>query len=120
LGSMLGGQAFHALRYRDGRTCALGAALSAMGYKDWLDRDALDLCDTWQLERIVNHPEYQDSCRLATAIIDLNNYCRWTREQIADWVETLEREQVSGDVASNQPTAYEDGLELAGVGVDRP
>jgi hypothetical protein len=38
----------------------------------------------------VTHPVTGDVYRLSTVIMDLNDNHRWTREQIADWLETLD------------------------------
>lgn len=37
----------------------------------------------------VRHPVTKDQARLESVIIDLNDDHRWTREQIADWLDTL-------------------------------
>lgn len=42
------------------------------------------------LNEMVKHPETGKSTRLRSAIISLNDSYKWTREQIADWLETLD------------------------------
>lgn len=82
----------------DHRTCALGAALDAIGQLDAIGFDALQqlqaafpiLRDTVTLPVIAPDPRIA-RYDLASAIIALNDQCLWTREAIADWVETLEQ-----------------------------
>jgi hypothetical protein len=84
-------------------TCALGAACLAKGYPN-LHRDggAQGLRRYWpELDEMVLWPDevinkgfngYNKSRRhdLMTVIIGLNDRYRWTREKIADWIDTLE------------------------------
>ena len=64
------------------------------------------------------------NCAAAMHVIwHLNDHHQWTREQIADWVEQIENQQVSGDVVSNpttQSVCKEQGHQLVGVGVNTP
>lgn len=46
------------------------------------------------IDQIITHPVEGRHMVLRTAIMDLNDGYRWTREQIADWLDTLD----------NQPT----------------
>lgn len=95
LGAMLRPQAFGCLFDGVG-TCANGAALEAMGWKP--NRDSLDAWDaredlvpilqTVAIDPIGGYPTY-----VGLIIVDLNNIHRWTRERIADWVESIERER---------------------------
>ena len=93
LGAMLHPQAFRQVqRYRDLKvvaTCAIGAAKEA-GYP---------IYTLWQnLPRCEPHSCPVADCRyglrrrlyLTSWIAHLNDKHRWTREQIADWVETVE------------------------------
>lgn len=93
LGSMNKPQAFGAL-IRDGATCALGAAYEATGVlvcdddddKKGVVRfpilDAVSGCPACQFV----HNEY-----IGFVITHLNDEHRWTRERIADWIETREQ-----------------------------
>lgn len=99
LGAMLKPQCREHLSYH-GATCALGAAADAIGCLDvhkyhhgWNAFYA-----TWPiLQTPVDPPaslgKFKCQCELSTWVIYLNDKERWTREQIADWVESIEREQ---------------------------
>lgn len=118
LGSLLRPQAFYEYASADGRTCALGAAMEAVGvtprygegmsgeevmYKelqttaDWLEwrRDMTGknppcpVCG--DMEYHGHTPDGQVVKRnVSSVVIHLNNDHRWTREQIAEWVATFE------------------------------
>jgi len=117
LGAMLKpqGSGADSIRYRHvTATCALGAACEAVGaeYREagadlygavsarwpWVTRalEALPNGDPW--------PMYYTHRSVADAIYTLNDH-GWTREQIADWVETLEaqHEPLADPVADPQP-----------------
>jgi hypothetical protein len=105
LGSKLAEQGFANLKF-GGKTCAIGAALDGIEY-DFGGRD----CDYHEdnirgyLFAIEQFPELgnlvwlpEDYCRylltgkrvsLYDAILDLNDHHKWTREQVADWIDSL-------------------------------
>jgi hypothetical protein len=91
LGSMLGPQIRGHLVGPDYSSCAIGPAMIAVGYHN--------PPTGWEIEAlfpitasIVRCPSCGDShfC-LVGCIVHLNDAHRWTRGQIADWVETLEQ-----------------------------
>ena len=102
LGSMLGPQIRGHFVGPDHSSCALGAAMIAVGYHN-------RLATRWELKvllkalfpittSIVRCPSCGAAVRtrclvgyLAGCIVHLNDAHRWTREQIADWVETIEQ-----------------------------
>lgn len=106
LGALLRPQAFGRLFDADERaTCALGAAYEAIGELDrFLEIDAdptaasMELLEpafkvltAWGTGQFVTCPGPQQvQMQLGAAITTLNDHHKWTREQIADWVETLE------------------------------
>jgi hypothetical protein len=105
LGAMCGHQVFGSLDDARGGLCAYGAALTAIGAMppsyvgvpdEWLECGVFDaVC-----------PACADSRRhvddyAKNTIAHLNDTHRWSREQIADWVETIEAAQA-------QPVAVED------------
>lgn len=121
LGAMYGPQLFGTELSNDGGSCALGSAILAIGAigipctdqdpdknarpgnvatvtvtVPW-DMSVKHHCPTcfWKIERPLRH-----------LIPHLNDRHRWTREQIADWVATIEAQQES----ATQETA-----EVAGV-----
>lgn len=106
LGSMLGPQTFHQL-HRANATCARGAALLAIGIKDWAENDEVAHTE-WPI-LFEMRPELK-SCEicgkeyvaelLVFAITHLNDQHRWTRERIADWVEQIENEMEAEQVVS--------------------
>jgi hypothetical protein len=89
LGAMLHPQAFQSLRVIDMdtgavvRTCALGAAEQA-GYN--IERESAEE----SLQRCPACPPVPFFWSVNMVIAHLNDDHRWTRERIADWVETLE------------------------------
>lgn len=107
LGSMLGPQSFGTLFCEDGGSCALGAALRAIGSDispHWkaigpklplllarADHPFNDAIQSVYVSRVDQQSEVYEGT-LWSVIVSLNNTHRWTRERIADWVETIERE----------------------------
>ena len=121
LGSMLKPQAFHCLRDARGGVCASGAAFDAIGVLDALCADVGKLTLTeirsrnqaiiaavapqWIL--LLNAPTVCPQCGQRSAwllIPHLNDRHRWTRERIADWVETIENAQ---EATTLQPKSAE-------------
>lgn len=94
LGAMLNPQGWRRLKDFDGSTCAIGAALEAVGHKiiggeaDYrAARQAFPiLC--WFAPRGMFGPTVFET------VWHLNDASGKTREQIADWVETLEPQEV--------------------------
>lgn len=92
----------HLALYREGRSCALGAAGEALGVQLHEPHNH-DLWDTiWEaiekrcgrsiLCRKVFDPITGDKGRLVTIITKLNDICLWSREEIADWVQQQEEQ----------------------------
>jgi hypothetical protein len=84
---------------RSGRTCAIGAAVEAVG------GNALALSGTYgEVEEVYGFPlrskipdglrpaSVPQRCTLGRAIATLNDFARWSREAIAEWVEMVEFE----------------------------
>ena len=99
LGAMLKPrQAFGAWLDEDGGTCAIGAALDAFGA---LNADGTADEQKWAEAVKCVRPTtfipnacpacFRTSDRVDDTMRHLNNHHRWTREQIADWVESIER-----------------------------
>lgn len=93
-GSKLNPQGFFALEHQ-GKTCAIGAALSAIGYADigeaWPSAAEMYPYLSTRAGRdcpVVECEEFH--LRIYGVIAHLNDEHRWTREAIADW---LEREE---------------------------
>jgi hypothetical protein len=80
-------------------SCALGAAAEAvLGITDIQKTDGEDIYDHFPelaSAKQVTTPN-KTTTFLRDAIVYLNDQMRWTREQIADWVETIEN-QVSSN-----------------------
>jgi hypothetical protein len=75
-------------------TCALGAALDAVGYEMFgEDPTSEELVTHIGLELVaVASPAHPGLERpLIDVIINLNDHERWSREQIADWLESIGR-----------------------------
>jgi hypothetical protein len=80
--------------YKDSNgTCAFGAALEGLEYDLVNKSDTIltFLCHSAWPEslNIVTHPIYKNNCCLFIAITELNDIHNWTREQIADWIDSL-------------------------------
>lgn len=114
LGAMIRPQGRHAY-LRHGKSCAVGAALEAIGVplKD-LGNDMFERTSEHEAaEEFARRPEFKEwsqinakanqvcpSCSkdqgsVTNAIVCLNNEHRWTRERIADWVESIESPALS-------------------------
>lgn len=67
-------------------SCALGAAMEALGITDWRAHHPRNLF----YERFPEIKDKSSSGRMSILayVIFLNDHSRWTREQIADWLET--------------------------------
>ena len=91
LGSTLSPQAFGSYETSDGRRCALGAALAAVGEDCFVGNAVARLGWIWPLlDRPVDCPQCGCSSRqelLGATIAHLNDAHGWTRERIAAWVE---------------------------------
>lgn len=100
LGAMLKPQGrFHILD-EHGRTCALGAALDAVGQLDDSGPSIYALDDKWPWCTAHDDRECPDCRRgpmpsIHTVIVHLNDDHAWTREQIAEWVATVEPDAAS-------------------------
>lgn len=80
--------------WRDGRTCALGAAFLAAGMFDSNHMVPSAVQDAkWPILAVIakSCPCCRDGRQsVADMITHLNDYHTWTREAIADWVSTIE------------------------------
>lgn len=116
LGAMLKPQATHFLLFED-RTCALGAACEAVSIRISEGQSCLNNATfkRWPILRMrVQSPVAQYCQRASVSIViqSLNDTHRWTREQIADWVATVEpalsttsNRTPDGDAVPVRPTA---------------
>jgi hypothetical protein len=114
LGAMLRPQGLGAY-LRDGKSCALGAALEAVGtVPSQLESAGTTLGEIihrWSVAAVgARCPRCRGSYYVMTvveAIVHLNDHHHWSREEIADWVATYEKPT---DVVVTEP-------EVAGVTV---
>ena len=94
LGATMRPQAFGTFLDADGRTCAMGAALDAIGLiktKRYHYDDALDAWPWLESEAPVKCPVCHQFDGVWMIIADhMNNLHRCTREAIAEWVATIE------------------------------
>lgn len=77
-------------------SCTFGAVLEAIGaehspYKSHLLRETFPLLAVNNLPSPVL-PGVTKYLNISCAIVDLNDNQGWTRERIADWVETIEKQ----------------------------
>lgn len=122
LGSLLRPQGYRKYASADGRTCALGAALEAIGirprfgegqegeeamfkeamstpsFKEWATdlggkNPPCPVCGDMEFRgRKSMHDGTPHKRNVSSVIIHLNNDHEWTRGEIADWVATFEAE----------------------------
>lgn len=99
LGATLRPQGFGQLFTTDGRTCALGAALESIGVFG-VDIVAAVLPEAWDwiMKGKYNGPRGVTKQTWITnnaysIIVYLNDHEEWSRERIADWVESLESQE---------------------------
>lgn len=93
LGAMLKPQSFYDYEIAGG-TCAIGAALDAIGALSSFDDDAEFFPILRREQRDVQCPACRQWLSYASGVIvHLNDAHHWTRERIADWVETVEAAQ---------------------------
>lgn len=91
LGAMLGPQLFGKLFDANGGSCAVGAAMKAVGRRYVCSDDFPILnkqCNYYPVP-IPREERYGDD--VWSVIVWLNNEARWSRERIAEWVEGEER-----------------------------
>lgn len=96
LGAMLKPQGTLWLEYA-GKTCALGAALDAVGeLPQPMPERQQPLYDLlykrWPILSAVAEGQEQSGVCVGQAIATLNDGEGWTREQIAEWVEAIENQ----------------------------
>jgi anaerobic selenocysteine-containing dehydrogenase len=89
LGAMMSPQAFRAL-FRDDGACALGAALLAVGPASEQSVHSVFKRWPWAVTVSADCPGCGHSCPVFGVITHLNDSHRWTREQIAGWVASIE------------------------------
>lgn len=114
LGAMLGPQAFGCLRRRmksGTQYCASGGALEAIGKFPACSGDGgLIIWQTWPWAeaRLADLPcGCFGGTTTTEAVFHLNDIHRWTRERIADWVETIEREHGLTEAPAAEPKPCE-------------
>jgi hypothetical protein len=109
LGAMLRPQVRGRL-FAHGGSCALGAAKESIGMKGKRMADGSPFIFTsyWEwLGRIVTCPGCKKPGAVESTVICLNDEYRWTREQIAAWVETIEP-PAEPAVMAEEPEAVHD------------
>lgn len=96
LGAMLKPQAFDSWG-SDHDSCAIGAAHDAIGIKRTAARSTTPWFDLYNTTVLCPAGCNRRQRVLINAVTHLNDEHRWTREQIADWVEGIERAQSQTD-----------------------
>lgn len=107
LGSLLRGQAFceYMTVLEPVRSCALGAALEAMGVDGLTGSREVQRIWPWTVDvcrYVGNCPvclelKIQHGWPVLSIITHLNDKHQWTREAIADWVEAIEPKEAGPD-----------------------
>lgn len=105
LGAMMRPQAFFKLHDTDtGGSCALGAVADALGALQasenaYTPDKNFKIPAHWKAigrHTLCPHCDQHVGTQIDHVIIHLNNDVRWTRERIADWIETVEAAQGLG------------------------
>jgi hypothetical protein len=101
LGSLLSDPGITGEMFEGGDRCALGAACDAVGLppmrvirrgREWSGVPYTVLEESYPiLKHGVRHPLREERVRMTDVIWELNDSCGWTRWQIAQWVEWIER-----------------------------
>lgn len=107
LGAMLRPQALNHFITEAGATCAFGAAFEAIGRNIVAEADILcsgDAMQAWAICDVdVLNPVSLEMDVLYSVVTSLNDFHGWTRERIADWVESIERSQEQSADAVTTP-----------------
>ena len=115
LGSTLRPQGFGHLKYRD-RTCAWGAALDAINMIEKYNKDNT----IWPIEKAeVICPHCLQPSDLLSIVIHLNDRCKWSREVIADWVESIENQLLSTNSSNVESTGMDTNKSNDSNNIDR-
>ena len=125
LGAMMKPQATGGILGRNGGTCALGAAMDAVG--EPLTGYWGVVADRWSVARqYVTYPGAEPAYKAHPLLVlsccwILNDAEKWTREDIADWVETIEATVPSGEGHTDEAHVGHQPLSASQVvvGVDR-
>jgi hypothetical protein len=101
LGSTLRKQCFRDL-FRDGGSCAMGAAFEAIGADRLFPLEGTPW--RWLLVASLRCPECGVEEPWVTIVITshLNDKHRWSRERIAEWVATVEPQDIQGEQADEE------------------
>ena len=97
LGAMLKPQASNGREWPD-KSCVIQAGLEGAGWAA-VDSEGETLYSTlseqWPFTNIfIPHPVGQTRIPVYAILYNLNDHHRWTRERIADWVATIEPQEV--------------------------
>lgn len=86
--------------------CAIGAALDAVGFYSGAKAHYLDyrLASLFPLaDIVVKHPIHRGMMdHVSGVVVTLNDHHDWSREAIADWVETIENMRLNAVEAPKQ------------------
>lgn len=114
LGSMMHPQGRIHLISADGlRTCALGAAGIAVGIEvNHYNMDYTNIKNTFPILRSITvHPVNKLRGSVVDTVWKLNDHYGWTREAIADWVETIEN-QAEAEVKQHEVQHEDERVEV--------
>ena len=99
IGAKAGKQLKHNYADNDFNSCALGAAGIGLSLfmPDKLDKTynwtkiRQNLIDRFDGDKIISNPKTGEMNTIICTIIYLNDHSNWTREKIADWLESIGR-----------------------------
>ena len=106
LGSVACAQSFGATFTSDGRRCAHGAALLAVGLPNKEYPASMEVW-CWTIRTQAICPVCKAASMPFSVIRCLNDNHRWTRSQIADWVETVEPADIEPPSLDSKPVLVE-------------
>lgn len=106
LGSMLSPQVCSDGYFSERGTCAIGAIAEARNIRSSVEIAYLEMAMNLLVTGTLNCPQCGDrKMTLSSAVIHLNDAHKWTREAIADWVETVERRAEADQAGTTPETA---------------
>jgi hypothetical protein len=101
LGSTLSPQAFAEFEDDNGSRCALGAALAAIGNPIQIGNGFRAAAESWPWIEPYGEFHCPDCDGVASQalslIVHINDGHKWTRERIAEWVATVEPQDIQGE-----------------------
>lgn len=88
IGAKAGHQMRHILMDSSLNSCAIGAAFIAIGTNPSDIPDWAKLNEKFKIQGMIRHPIKKLLMTINRVVVSLNNDYEWSRERIADWLES--------------------------------